>query len=236
MEDFSLEIGSGTITAILGPNGAGKTTLLHLALGWLRPQNGEIILNQRSLRSYSRRELGQRMGLVPQSEYVAYEYSLLEFVLLGRAPHLPTLAMPGRDDFQIAISALRQVGLGDSYQRSITQMSGGERQLTLVARALAQEPHILLLDEPTSHLDLYNKNRLLNIIKQLNDQGVTILLTTHEPEVASTVATQVVLMNGGRVLQTGPVNQVFTSVNLSATYGFEVEVLQLGERRIVLWM
>jgi len=157
MEHFSLGIDHGTVTAILGPNGAGKTTLLHLALGWLKPQNGNIELDGRPLTGYSRRELGQWMGLVPQKEYIQFEFSLLEYVLLGRAPHLPPLAMPEEGDYQVASDALERVGLEALQERSILSLSGGERQLVLLARALAQKPRLLLLDEPTSHLDLSNK-------------------------------------------------------------------------------
>jgi iron complex transport system ATP-binding protein len=151
---LTLDIAPGTVTAILGPNGVGKTTLLHLALGWLKPQAGHVALQGRPLGSYSRGEPGRKMGLVPQSEHTAFEYSLLEYVLLGRAPYLKPLEMPGPEDARIALDALARVGLAGWEGRSIARVSGGERQLVLVARALAQQPRFLLLDEPTSHLDL----------------------------------------------------------------------------------
>lgn len=235
MREFNLEIGSGTVTAILGPNGAGKTTLLHLILGWLKPQNGSILLNQQSLDRYTRRTLGQWMGLVPQSEQVSFEYSLLEFVLLGRAPHLPPLAMPGKEDYEIAADALQQVGLSEMQNRSILSLSGGERQLVLVARALAQQPRLLLLDEPTSHLDLSNKGRLVHLLRELSTKGVTILFTTHEPEVASALATHLVLMKKGQVLKTGTLDEVFTSQDLSFLYQMPVSVTDISGRRVALW-
>lgn len=235
MREFNLEIGSGTVTAILGPNGAGKTTLLHLILGWLKPQNGSILLNQQSLDRYTRRALGQWMGLVPQSEQVSFEYSLLEFVLLGRAPHLPPLAMPGKEDCEIAADALQQVGLSEMQNRSILSLSGGERQLVLLARALAQQPRLLLLDEPTSHLDLSNKGRLVHLLRELSTKGVTILFTTHEPEVASALATHLVLMKKGQVLKTGTLDEVFTSQDLSFLYQMPVSVIDISGRRVVLW-
>ncbi|MCX6028805.1 MAG: ABC transporter ATP-binding protein [Chloroflexi bacterium] len=234
-QELTLEIEAGTVTAILGPNGAGKTTLLHLALGWLKPQAGQITLRDRPLASYGRGELGQLIGLVPQSEHNPFEYSLLEYILLGRAPYLKPLEMPGAEDARIARDALVRVGLAGWEGRSIARLSGGERQLVLIARALTQGPRLLLLDEPTSHLDLGNKARLLALLRDLAAQGVTILLTTHEPEVAAGLATHLVLMRGGQVLQAGPLLETFSSDRLSAAYGVPVEVAQVHGRQVVLW-
>lgn len=234
-QQLTLEIAPGTVTAILGPNGAGKTTLLHLALGWLKPQAGGVLLHGRPLAGYSRGELGRELGLVPQSEHSAFEYSLLEYILLGRAPYLKPLEMPGPEDTRIALAALASVGLAGWENRSIARLSGGERQLVLVARALAQQPRFLLLDEPTSHLDLGNKARLVALLRDLVGRGVTILFTTHEPEVAAGLATHLVLMRGGQVLQTGTMAETFTAERLSATYGVPVEVAAVRDRQVVLW-
>lgn len=235
LEDFCLVIEPGTQTAILGQNGAGKTTLLHLALGWLKPQSGNIRLAGKPLSDYRRQELGQQVGLVPQSEHTAFEYSLLEFVLLGRAPHLPPLAMPGSQDLAIAQRAIQQVGLSGFEGRSILSISGGEYQLVLLARALAQQPGTLLLDEPTSHLDLGNKLRLMQLLRHCSAQGVTVLFTTHEPEVAAAIATHLVLMQKGRVLKTGTLNEVFNSQNLTQLYQSPVTVLEMQGRKVALW-
>lgn len=234
-QELTLEIAAGTVTAILGPNGAGKTTLLHLALGWLKPQGGQIMLRDRPLADYGRGELGRLIGLVPQSEHNPFEYSLLEYVLHGRAPYLKPLEMPGPEDVRIAQAALARVGLAGWEERSIARLSGGERQLVLIARALTQEPRLLLLDEPTAHLDLGNKTRLLALLRDLMAQGVTIMLTTHEPEVAAGLATHLVLMRRGQVLQAGPLPDAFSSDRLSAAYGVPVEVAEVHGRRVVLW-
>jgi len=235
LDSFSMEIESGTITAVLGPNGAGKTTLLHLLLGWLKPGVGNILLDNHALQSYTRRELSQWMALVPQSENIPYEYSVLEFVLFGRTPYLNPLEMPSEKDFSEASKALNMVGLAGFQDRLITRLSGGERQLILIARALTQKPRILLLDEPTAHLDLGNKNRVINLLKQLNQHGVTILLTTHEPDIASNIATHLILLNRGQVLQAGLFEKVFTSENLSSAYEIDVRVFSLDGHRVVLW-
>ena len=235
LDGFSLSIEPGTVTAILGPNGVGKTTLLHLALGWRKPQSGKVLLEGRPLSDFSHSEIGRRVGLVPQGEHIPYEYSLLEYVLLGRAPYLRPLDMPGEADCVVAADALETVGLSAKQTRSVTNLSGGEQQLVLVARALAQQPRMLLLDEPTAHLDLANKIRLLDLLAGLVSKGVTIVFSTHDPEVAASIATHLVLMRAGKVLSAGPIVEEFTTQKLSEAYGIPVEVRELEGRRIVLW-
>jgi iron complex transport system ATP-binding protein len=209
--------------------------LLHLALGWLIPEAGNIRLNDQPLHGYSRRQLGQWIGLVPQNESVAFDFSLLEYVLFGRTPYLPPLGMPSESDMQIAEEMLNLVGLAEIKNRPIPSISGGERQLVLLARALAQQPKILLLDEPTSHLDLSNKGRLVNILRKLQKQGVTIIFTTHEPDVASAIATNMVLMKKGCILQAGLANDVMTSESLTELYSMPIQVKLLDGKRIVQW-
>ena len=223
----SFEIQPGSITAILGPNGAGKTTLIHLLLGLRKPVSGNIMLKDKSVGHYSRKELSQWIGLVPQSEYVPFEYSVLEYVLLGRAPYLGPLDLPAQSDVEIARQSLVQVGIEHLEMRPIPELSGGELQLVLIARALAQQPKVLLLDEPTSHLDLSNRNITLQILNQLRSNGVTVLFTTHDPEAASLVANNLVLMRHGRVLHSGPLESTFTSQKLSETYGTHIDVIQV---------
>ena len=232
--DISLQ--EGSITAILGPNGAGKTTLLYLALGWLKPWNGKITLSGKPLESFSRRALGQQIALIPQSEYIPFEYTVLEYVLLGRAPYLPPLGMPSLPDEVVAYGALERVGIANLSGHSILGISGGERQLVLAARALAQEPKVLLLDEPTSHLDLSNKFRLVRILKDLQEHGATILMTTHEPDIALAVSDCAILMEKGSVLTSGPTNEVVTSENLSQIYHVSVRIVTIEGKKQVVWI
>ena len=235
LQDVSLSIERGAVTGLLGPNGAGKTTLLHLALGWLSPSSGRVELEGRPLGEYPRQELGRRLGLVPQSEAIAFEYTVLEYVLLGRAPYLPPLEMPGEKDVAAALAALKRVGLQGFEQRSMLEISGGERQLALTARSLAQEPQILLLDEPTAHLDLGNKAHLIRILRSLHEQGVTILLTTHDPELASLLCTRLVLVEKGLPLTEGTVEEMLTPENLSRLYGLPVELEELRGKKVIFW-
>jgi len=229
----TFEILPQTVTAILGPNGAGKTTLLHLLLGLKTPLTGIILLQDKPISNYSRHELSQNIGLVPQSEYIPFEYTVLEYVTLGRAPYLGPLELPGKLDTEIARQSLNEVGLIHLENRPIPALSGGELQLVLLARSLCQKPRVLLLDEPTSHLDLSNRNVTLQIMNRLRSTGTTIVFTTHDPEAAALIADKLVLMRSGQVLNTGSMDEVFTADSLSRTYGTPVEVVRVDGMRVV---
>jgi len=227
VDKVDFDILPNTVTAILGPNGAGKTTLLHLLLGLMTPRDGEILLDEKPIHTYSRRELSQWIGLVPQSESLQFEFTVLEYLLLGRAPYLGPLDQPGKEDIKIARQSLQTVGIGDLETRSVLTLSGGEQQLVTLARALTQQPKILLLDEPTSHLDLSNRNTTLRILDRLRVNNTTIVFTTHDPEAAALVADHLVLMRSGEVLNTGLMETTFTSEKLSNTYGTPVSVIRM---------
>jgi iron complex transport system ATP-binding protein len=171
---------------------------------------------------------------VPQDEHIPFDFSVLEYVLLGRAPYLGPLAMPGAVDRRIALEALDTVGLAHLQDRPLPNLSGGERQLAVVARALAQQPRILLLDEPTAHLDLSNQGRLLEIVRELSGRGVTLVMTTHDPNLAWSVANFAILMRHGQVLDAGPAGQTLVAAKLSATYGVAVQVFDIENRRVIL--
>jgi iron complex transport system ATP-binding protein len=236
LQGLNLELKAGRVAVILGPNGAGKTTLLHLALGWLCPWQGSVCLGGKKLKAYTHQELGRWMALVPQSEHIPFEYSVFEYLLLGRAPHLPPLGMPGEADYAAAFEALESIGIASLSDHSILTLSGGERQLALVARALTQQPRLLLLDEPTAHLDLHNKARIVQVMRALRASGVTILMTTHEPDVALALADDVILMHHGQVLAYGPVETAFTAENLSRLYGLPIRVAHVEGGKQVIWL
>jgi iron complex transport system ATP-binding protein len=234
LQDLSLEIPAGAITALLGPNGSGKTTLLRLLLGVLHPRTGTLRLAGRPQSSYSRRELSRWIGLVPQDEHIPFDFSVLEYVLLGRAPYLGSLAMPGEADYRVAVESLCMAGLDGLMHRPVPNLSGGERQLAVVARTLAQQPRILLMDEPAAHLDLSNQGRLLEIMRGLAAGGTTLVFTTHDPNLAAAVADFAVLMRQGQILASGPIGAMLTSEALAATYGVAVQVVQVEGRRVVV--
>ncbi len=234
LQDISLELHPGTINAVLGPNGAGKSTLLHLILGLYPPRRGEIRIGGRPLTAHSRQSLSRQVALVPQREHIPFEFRVLEYVLLGRTPHLDFLQMPGPEDVRAARQALEHLGIAELADRRVSALSGGEHQMVLIARAVAQETPLLLLDEPTAHLDLANKRRILVLLRDLARRGTTVLFTTHDPETALTVADICILMRDGRILHQGPIAEVLTTEKLTQTYETPLRVLPVDGTRVVL--
>ncbi len=234
LDGLTMDLPAASITAILGPNGAGKTTLIHILLGLLRPYEGVISISGKDLALCTRRELSRMIAFVPQSEYTAFDFSVLEYVLMGRAPHIRMLRMPTKEDLDHALGHMDSLGLIHLARRSILELSGGERQLVLIARALAQEPKLLLLDEPTTHLDISNKGRILATLSELATRGVTVVFTTHDPGAAASTAGYLVLMKEGRVLSSGPLDSVLTAEGLSDAYGTPVRVVRVDGQPVVL--
>lgn len=224
LDDLCLDIPSGKITAILGPNGTGKTTLLHLLLGLLKPSKGFIKVAGKTHRDYSKQALSQLIGLVPQFESVPFNFTVFEYVLLGRSPYLKPFQLPGEADLVITEEAINQAGIGQLAEKPVMEISGGERQLVNISRALAQKTKILLLDEPTAHLDLENQNRILSLLKRMSAEGITVVLTTHDPNAAIFAADRFVLMNKGNIAAQGRLEEVITPENLSRIYRTPIRV------------
>lgn len=234
LDGLSSAIPASSLTGILGPNGAGKTTLLLLLLGAHFPESGDISISGRSIRRYSRAELSRRLALVPQSEQIAYPFSVSEYVTMGRAPHLGLLDMPDERDSDLVKGVLDSLGIGRLADRNVQELSAGEAQLIRIARALSQEPDILLLDEPTAHLDLANKRRVLAALGELAAHSITVLFTTHDPETALRIASHAILLECGRAVAAGAVDAVLSSENLSRAYHIPIFVEQANGRRIRL--
>ena len=234
LRDVTLDVPAGSITALLGPNGSGKTTLLWLMLGLLDPRAGTIHVAGRLREHYSRRELSRQVGLVPQDEPVAFDLSVLEFVLLGRAPYLGLLELPSAADRGRAHEALATIGISALAHRAVPSLSGGERQLATIARALVQQSQILLSDEPTAHLDLANTRRVLDVMRGLGREGRTLVFTTHDPNLAAAIADHVVLLREGRILAAAATAEALTAAALSATYGVAVEIAEVRGRPLVI--
>lgn len=204
-----LDVGAGEVVALLAPNGRGKSTLLRCAAGLVRPTEGHV----------SRPAV---LGYVPQAHQVVFAFSALDMVLMGRARHLGLFSAPGLSDRSAAASALSRVGLSDLAQRSYPSLSGGEQQLVLIARALACEARLLLLDEPASALDLANQALVLDLLGELAREGLAVLLSTHEPDHAEAVATRVALLYGPSDLRIGLAAELLSAAHLSELYGIPV--------------
>ncbi len=233
LQDLSFSLEKGLILALLGPNGSGKTTLLHLILGQLAPQGGEVEIFGREIRSYSRQELSKLIGLARQEERVAFEFTVLEYVLLGRAPYLNPLESPKAEDLKIALQSLERTGTMHLKDRYLTSLSGGEKQLVIISRVLSQMPGIVLLDEPLAHLDIKNQSMLLEVLLNLREEGVTIVFSTHDPNSAGVIADRVLLLRKSFPSLFGTPEEVIHEESLEETYGIPVRVLEVEGRRIV---
>ncbi len=226
--DASFTLAAGEVMCVLGPNGSGKTTLLRTVLGLLPPQGGRIAFHSSELSSLSRNEIARLAGYVPQASTPYFAYTVREAVLMGRSAHLGTFASPGKADLEIAARALETLGIAHLAGRALTQISAGERQLALIARALAQEPRLLVMDEPTAGLDFGNQVRLLTTISVLAAQGISILFSTHDPDQAFLCAHRAVLLREGRILASGAPRDVVTSETLERLYGVPVRVVPVA--------
>ncbi len=227
VRDVSFALEAGRVLAVLGPNGVGKTTLFKAVLGLLPLTGGSIEVDGKPAAKMSRPELARAMAYVPQSQNIPFSYTVEEVALMGRAPHLKLLEQPGPEDRDIARRALDEMGIGHLAKKTCTEVSGGELQMVAIARALAQQPRYLVMDEPTASLDFGNQAKVLRRILDLTEGGIGVLLTTHDPEHAFALRSDVVLLQrDGRCLE-GPYREVLAEETLSATYGVEVLVRSL---------
>lgn len=224
LQDISCTIRAGECVGIIGPNGSGKTTLLRLLAGVLRPGKGMVMFQGRSVSSYPRRQIAQQIAVVPQEEERQFGFTVREAVLMGRIPYLNGWQREGAADWAAAERAMQAAGVQHLADRRITHLSGGESQRVTLARALAQEPRVLLLDEPTAHLDVHYQAALLDAVADLHAAGMTVVMTLHDLNLASLYCQRVLLLAGGRLLADGPPAEVFIPSILQAAYGPRVDV------------
>ncbi|MDD3344634.1 MAG: ABC transporter ATP-binding protein [Sulfurospirillaceae bacterium] len=224
LESIYLSIKPGGIVALLGPNGTGKSTLLKLMLGILNPSSGTILLHQHELSTYTQQQLATHMAYVPQSSMQPFAFSVFEIVLMGRISQQTLFSTYTLKDKQIVLDVLETIGILHLKDRAYNQLSGGEKQLVLIARALAQEAPLLLMDEPVSGLDYGNQLRLLEHLDVLASKGTTIIMTTHFPDHALLVASDVILIQNGKLFAQGSPRSVITEENLRALYDVNVSV------------
>lgn len=219
LSDISFTVEDGRSLALLGRNGSGKTTLLRLLLGFLKPDEGEVLIDGRNAEEMTGRERARCIAYIPQSSSSVYAYSVLEMVMMGCAPALSIFQKPGKADREKAEEALETLGIQDLGRRSVNAISGGERQLALIARALTQDARILLLDEPTSSLDYSNQLLVMETLEKLRDRGYSILFSTHNPEQALMNATDVLILQHHRLSFLGKPEGLLDGEKLEKLYG-----------------
>ena len=222
--DISLALEAGEVLCLLGPNGSGKTTLFRTLLGLLPAQGGQVALDGADLVSRARDEVARLVSYVPQAHAAFFPFTVEEVVLMGRTAHLGIFSSPSRHDREVARATLERMRLAPLAGSIYTRISGGERQLTLIARALAQEARIVVMDEPTANLDFGNQVRVLEHILSLARSGIGILLSTHDPDQAFLCATRVAMLHEGRLARLGSPDEVITSESLKQIYGVDVIV------------
>jgi iron complex transport system ATP-binding protein len=219
LRDISLDIEAEEFVGLIGPNGSGKTTLLKLMEGILQPREGEILVKGSPVEEMKRRDLARIMAVVPQEPPAVFPFLVQEVVLMGRAPHLETWQLEGKRDYEIVTRAMEMTDTLHLADRPMDRLSGGERQRVLIARALAQEPQIILLDEPTAFLDIRHQVEFFNLIKSLNmDQGLTVLAVTHDINLASLYCQRIILLGEGQIRVIGRPHDVVTEEHMQAVY------------------
>lgn len=229
LDDASLVLKRGEVLCILGPNGAGKTTLLNCMAGLLTPQSGEIRLCGRDIKTMKVKEIASLAGYVPQLHTPSFDYRVIDFVLMGKAPDTGMFGRPGPEDEKECLDVLESMGLGHLAEKSYLDISGGERQQLLIARAIVQEPEVVLFDEPTAHLDYGNQHRVLRRIKQMASEGYSVVITTHNPDHALLLGDKAAIVSrGGRITQ-GDSSGILTEEKLSEVYGMDIRIKYIEE-------
>jgi len=227
LDGVDLAAAAGRFVCVLGPNGSGKTTLLRCLLGGLRPAGGSIELDSRPIGAYSPRRRARLMAYVPQQPRVAFAFTVREIVLTGRLSHTGIMGLTTREDLDVARAAMEMTGTLDFAARRLDELSGGESQCVMIARALAQQPSVLLLDEPTSHLDVANQLKIYRMMRRLaDDWKMAVVCVSHDINLAARFADELVLMRSGRMVAAGPVQDIIKRNILAETYGVQIDLIE----------
>jgi len=224
LNGITMEVPDGSLYAVLGPNGSGKSTLMKAILGLLRPEAGRALVDGRETRAWSRRNLARAVGVVAQAESIAFPLTVRELVGMGRYPHLGALGAEGEADRRAVARALELCDVEDLAPRDVTTLSGGELQRVRIARALAQEPRALVLDEPTASLDIRHEMGILELLRRSADGGMTVLVVTHGLDMAARFADRMLLLARGTVAAEGPPAEVLRSETLERVYRWPIAV------------
>lgn len=220
MKNITFSVATGNFFIIIGPNGSGKTTLLKVMAGILKSQADQLMILNRPIDQYSRKALARTIAFVPQMIPVDFPFSVTEIVLMGRSPYLGMLGLEQEKDLKIAKQALAFTGVEHLVHRKLDQLSGGEQQRVFVAKAICQEPEIILLDEPTASLDLAHQVRLMDLMEKLkNEKGITVVMVSHDVNLAAMYGDRLLLLNKGEIVQIGDPKEVLTFQTLEQVYG-----------------
>ena len=232
LEGIDLDIENGAVTSILGPNGSGKTTLLKLFLGLLEPVSGDIFVCGRNLKEIPFKERARILAYVPQKHSAVFDYKVIDVCAMGRVAYTGIFSGVGREDLRIAMECLERMEISHLADKPYTKLSGGQQQMVIIARALAQQAKILVLDEPVTGLDYGNQISLLKLLKELASEGITCIKTTHYPEHALWTSGNAIFMKNGAIIAKGPTEQVVTSENLKAIYNTDIVLMKHPENGI----
>lgn len=229
LKNINISIQKGEIVALLGPNGSGKTTLLKCINSLLRPTKGIVYVNGKDVSLMKRHEVARYVSYVPQEHRTSFPYTVMDVVLLGRVPYIGLFSTPKNADVQMCYELLNSIGIAYLAERIYTQISGGERKLCLLARALCSEAEVLILDEPTSNLDMKHQTDVLHIIKGLSrEKGLTVLMTLHDPNLAMLTADKAFLLRDGGIIFEGNAKNTITREKIEETYGCPVSAISDG--------
>jgi iron complex transport system ATP-binding protein len=227
LQDISFRVERGEFVGLIGPNGSGKTTLMKMLYRLLSPQKGEILFELVPMKKMNRMDIAKRIAVVSQETHLLFPFTVLETVLMGRSPHLGPFMFESEKDLEIAWRAMEWTKIQPFSERTIDELSGGERKRVFIARALSQEPEVILLDEPTANLDIHHQIDFLDLILTLNrERGLTIVIASHDMNIASEFCDRLILLQQGRIYRAGTPVEVITKENIESVYGCEVWVDQ----------
>lgn len=233
LKNINLSMHRGEIIAFLGPNGSGKTTLLKCLNMLLEPKSGGVYLNGTNIAEMKRADIAKIVSYVPQDHKPTFPYSVIDVVMLGRSPHIGILSVPKKEDILMSYEMLNALGIGHLSERLYTEISGGERKLCFIARSLNSSPRVLIMDEPTAYLDIKHQTEVLNHISELAKKGITVIMTLHDPNLATLIADRVVLLKEGEIIKEGIPAKVVTAETIKETYDCEVLSVKYGQKEFI---
>lgn len=234
LKGINFEINSSDIISILGPNGCGKTTLLKLILGFLKPTQGKVYFDGKDISKIKAKQFFQRVAYIPQIHDGAFGYLVQDVVLMGRMPYKSIFSNFNKEDKKITLDALEIMGIKELKNEIYTTLSGGQRQLVLIARAIAQQADIFIMDEPVNGLDFGNQYKLLNKIKDLSKKDLTFIKTSHYPDHVFFVSNEAIFLDKGKILEKGEPETIIREENIKKVYKIESEIININNRNICL--